>query len=96
MPKAVWNGKTIAEAPENEIHLVEGNVYFPPSAVRQEFLRPSNTHSTCPWKGVASYYDVVVDGQVNRDAAWYYPETSALAERIKGHVAFWHGVQVEG
>lgn len=95
MPKAIWNNQVIAEAPASEIQRVEGNVYFPPSAVKREFLRPSETHSTCAWKGLASYYDVVVDGKVNKDAAWYYPETSAMAARIKGYVAFWHGVQVE-
>lgn len=95
MPKAIWNNQVIAEAPASEIHRVEGNVYFPRSAVKQEFLRPSDTHSTCVWKGSASYYDVVVDGQVNKDAAWYYPETSTMAARIKDHVAFWRGVRVE-
>lgn len=95
MPKAIWNNQILAEAPATEIHRVEGNVYFPSSAVRREFLRPSETHSTCVWKGVASYYDVVVDGRVNKDAAWYYPDTSAMAASIKDHVAFWHGVRVE-
>lgn len=69
---------------------------LPPSAVKQEFLQPSETHSTCPWKGEASYYDVVVDGKVNKDAAWYYPETSSMAARKKSYVAFLHGVQVKG
>lgn len=95
MPKAIWNNQVIAEAPSTEIRRVEGNVYFPPSAVRREFLQPSDTHSTCVWKGVASYYDIIVDGKVNKDAAWYYPETSIMANRIKNHIAFWHGVQVE-
>ncbi|MFZ5503399.1 MAG: DUF427 domain-containing protein [Pseudomonadota bacterium] len=96
MPKAIWNNQVIAEAHASEIQRVEGNVYFPPSAVKREFLRPSETHSTCVWKGLASYYDVVVDGKVNKDAAWYYPETSEMAARLKDHVAFWRGVQVEG
>jgi uncharacterized protein (DUF427 family) len=95
MPRAIWNSQIIAEAPANLIHRIEGNVYFPLSAVKQEFLRPSETHTRCFWKGVASYYDVVVDGQVNEDAAWYYPDPSKMAERIKGYVAFWHGVKVE-
>lgn len=95
MPRAIWNNQVIAEAPVSKIHRVEGNVYFPPSAVKREFLRSSDTHSTCVWKGIASYYDVVVDGQINKDAAWYYPETSAMAARIKGYVAFWRGVRVE-
>jgi uncharacterized protein (DUF427 family) len=95
MPKAIWNNQVIAEAPADEIHRVEGNVYFPIPAVKREYLRPSDTHTTCPWKGIASYYDVVVDGQVNDDAAWYYPEPSSMAANIKNHVAFWHGVKVK-
>jgi uncharacterized protein (DUF427 family) len=95
MPKAIWNNQVIAEAADAEIERVEGNAYFPLAAVKREFLRPSASHTTCPWKGVASYYDVVVDGKVNADAAWYYPEPSAAAANIKDHVAFWHGVQVE-
>ena len=95
MPTAMWNNQIIAEAPAAEIHRVEGNVYFPLSTVKSEFLRPSETRSQCVWKGMASYYDVVVDNQVNKDAAWYYPEPSSMAARIKNHVAFWHGVKVE-
>ena len=93
MARATWNGAVIAES--DRTVEVEGNQYFPPDAIRKELLRPSETHTTCPWKGVASYYDVVVDGQVNRDAAWYYPEPKAAAREIKDHVAFWHGVKVE-
>ncbi len=93
MAKATWNGTVLAESEKYEV--VEGNVYFPPEAVRVERLRASSTHTTCPWKGVASYYDVVVDGQVNKDAAWYYPEPKDAARNIRGHVAFWKGVQVE-
>ena len=95
MPRAIWNNQVIAEAPSNEIHRVEENIYFPPDAVKREFLRPSDTHTTCFWKGTASYYDIVVGGEVNKDAAWYYPDPSAMAARIKDHVAFWHGVKVE-
>ena len=95
MPRAIWNDQVIAEAPGNEIHRVEGNIYFPPAAVKREFLRPSDTHTHCAWKGEASYYNVVVDGMVNEDAAWYYPEPSAMAARIKDYVAFWRGVKVE-
>jgi uncharacterized protein (DUF427 family) len=95
MPKAIWNKQIIAEAPANLIYRVEGNVYFPISAVKQEFLKPSDTHSSCFWKGIASYYHVAVDEHVNENAAWYYPEPSKMAERIKGYVAFWHGVKVE-
>jgi uncharacterized protein (DUF427 family) len=90
MPKAIWNNHMIAEAPANEIHRVEGNVYFPLSAVKREFLRPSDTHTSCVWKGIASYYDVVGD-----QAAWYYPEPSSMVARIKDHVAFWRGVKIE-
>jgi len=75
--------------------VVEGNQYFPPDAVKREYFKPSATHTTCPWKGVASYYDVLVDGETNRDAAWYYPEPKEAARNIKGYVAFWRGVKVE-
>ncbi len=95
MPKAIWNNQVIAEVPASEIHRIEGNLYFPLSAVKQEYLRPSDTHTTCFWKGGASYYDVVVEGKVNEDAAWYYPDPSRMAARIKDHVAFWHGVKAE-
>jgi uncharacterized protein (DUF427 family) len=92
MAKAMWNGAVIAESARFEI--VEGNVYFPPESVRRDCLRPSDTHTTCPWKGVASYYHVEVGGQVNRDAAWFYPQTRPAAKNIEGFVAFWHGVEV--
>jgi uncharacterized protein (DUF427 family) len=94
MARAIWKDRVIAESDRTET--IEGNTYFPPDAVRREHLRPSDTHTVCPWKGTASYYDVVVDGDVNRDAAWYYPEPKDAAKRIAGHVAFWHGVRVEG
>lgn len=93
MARAFWNGTVLAESDRCE--LVEGNHYFPPAAVRREFLRPSSTHTTCGWKGVASYCDVVVNGEVNRDAAWYYPEPKPAAANVKDHVAFWRGVVVE-
>ncbi len=93
MPKATWNGKVVAQSERYES--VEGNVYFPPEAVLREYLQPSETHTTCPWKGVASYYDVVVDGRVNKDAAWYYPSPKPAASNIAGYVAFWHGVEVQ-
>jgi uncharacterized protein (DUF427 family) len=93
MPRATWNGAVLAES--DACVVVEGNRYFAPEAVRREHLRPSATHTTCPWKGVASYYDVVVDGRVNRDAAWYYPDPKPAAEQIRGRIAFWRGVQVE-
>ena len=94
MPKAMWNGTVIAESDRTKV--VEGNQYFPPDSVRREHLRESSTHTTCPWKGVASYYDVVVGGQVNKDAAWYYPTPKDAAKKIAGHVAFWKGVKIEG
>lgn len=93
MAKATWRGVVIAESETFE--LVEGNVYFPPDAVRREHLRASDTHTTCGWKGEASYYDVVVGGEVNRDAAWYYPTPKAAAAQVAGYVAFWRGVEVK-
>jgi uncharacterized protein (DUF427 family) len=95
MARATWHDTVLAEAPAEAIELVEGNVYFPPDAVRSELLRPSETHTVCGWKGTASYYDVMVDGEVNRDAAWYYPSTKDEAKHVEGYVAFWHGVTVE-
>lgn len=91
--KATWKGTVVAESDDTVV--VEGNHYFPADSIGKEHLRPSSTHTTCPWKGVASYYDVLVDGDVNRDAAWYYPEPSAEAASIRGRVAFWKGVRVE-
>jgi uncharacterized protein (DUF427 family) len=93
MAKAVWNGAVLAESERCQV--VEGNQYFPPDAVKREYLRSSASHTVCAWKGTASYYDVVVDGRVNADAAWYYPEPKAAAASIAGWVAFWHGVTVE-
>jgi uncharacterized protein (DUF427 family) len=93
MAKATWNGAVIAES--DSIEVIEGNVYFPRGTVRADFLQPSNTHTTCPWKGEASYFDVVVDGKLNRDAAWHYPEPKPEARKIAGHVAFWRGIVVE-
>ncbi|HVJ53673.1 MAG TPA: DUF427 domain-containing protein [Aliidongia sp.] len=92
MPSALWQGRVIAES--DRFETVEGNIYFPPDAVKREFFRPSDTTSICPWKGTAHYYSVVVDGIENKDAAWYYPEPKAAAENIRDHVAFWHGVTV--
>jgi uncharacterized protein (DUF427 family) len=94
MPKAMWNGAVIAEAPADAVEIVERNVYFPIEAVRQEYLRATQTHTICGWKGTANYYDVVVDGQVNTDAAWYYAEPKDAAKQIAGRVAFWRGVSV--
>ena len=93
MKQASWNGAVIAESEHCEV--VEGNQYFPADAVKREFLRDSTTHSVCPWKGTASYYDLVVNGESNKDAAWYYPEPKSAAVTIKGYIAFWKGVKVE-
>ncbi len=90
--KAIWNDTIIAES--NDVVNVEGNAYFPPQSVKKEYLVSSNTHSVCPWKGKASYYSLSVNGKINTDAAWYYPEPSDLARNIKGHIAFWKGVQI--
>ncbi|MGR8980592.1 MAG: DUF427 domain-containing protein [Gammaproteobacteria bacterium] len=92
MATAKWNGKTLAES--DDFETVEGNVYFPRNALKKEYFRESSHTSTCPWKGVAHYYDVCVDGKVNADAAWYYPEPKEAASRIKDHVAFWKGIEV--
>ncbi|MBD1910858.1 MULTISPECIES: DUF427 domain-containing protein [unclassified Leptolyngbya] len=93
MPRATWNGAVLAES--DRCVVVEGNQYFPPDALHSEYFQPSDTHTTCPWKGFASYYNVVVDGKVNKDAAWYYPTPKDAAKQITGHIAFWRGVQVE-
>jgi uncharacterized protein (DUF427 family) len=93
MPKAVWKGVVIAESDATVV--VEGNQYFPPDSVHREYLKPSKTTSQCPWKGLASYYDVEVNGERNPDAAWYYPQPNAAAQHIKDHIAFWKGVRVE-
>ena len=91
--KATWNGKIIAES---DITInIENNHYFPKESVKMEFLRKAETHTTCPWKGVASYYDIVVDGKENINAAWYYPEPKEPAKQIKNYIAFWKGVTIE-
>lgn len=90
--KATWQGKTLAES--NDTVVVEGNHYFPADSLRREFFDNSDTHTTCPWKGEASYYHITVEGEVNRDAAWYYPDPKAAAAEIKDRVAFWKGVAV--
>lgn len=93
MAKAIWNGAVLAESAHTE--LVEGNHYFPPNSLNREYFVNSSHHTTCPWKGVASYYTIEVDGQKNENAAWYYPDPKAAASNIKNHVAFWRGVQVK-
>ena len=92
MAKASWNGAILAESEKYEV--VEGNIYFPASTINKEYFSDSETHTTCPWKGEARYYNVEVDGEVNNDAAWYYPQTKDAAKNIEGKVAFWRGVEV--
>jgi uncharacterized protein (DUF427 family) len=93
MPKATWNGAVVAESDRCEV--VEGNQYFPADSIKREYFKESSTHTTCPWKGVASYYTLEVDGQENKDAAWYYPTPKDAAKNITGYIAFWKGVKVE-
>jgi uncharacterized protein (DUF427 family) len=90
--KATWHGTTLAESDATVV--VEGNHYFPPESVNAEYFSDSPTHSTCPWKGEASYKTIAVDGETNADAAWYYPEPKEAAAEIKDHYAFWKGVEV--
>lgn len=90
--KAIWNGQVLAESEDTVV--VEGNHYFPPQSINKDLFQESATHTVCPWKGTASYYTLDVEGTQNKDAAWYYPETSELAKNIKGYVAFWKGVEV--
>jgi uncharacterized protein (DUF427 family) len=93
MAKAKWEGVTLAES--DRCVVVEGNQYFPPESLQNQYFVPNDTHTVCPWKGKASYYDVVVEGKKNPSAAWYYPAPSAAAKQIKDHVAFWKGVKIE-
>jgi uncharacterized protein (DUF427 family) len=90
--KAIWNETLIAESDDTVV--VEGNHYFPHDAIMREYFSPSATNTVCGWKGTASYYDVTVNGETNRDAAWYYPETKDAAKEIENYVAFWKGVKV--
>jgi len=91
--KAIWNNAVLAESDKTIV--IEGNHYFPRDAINKEYFHESSTHSICPWKGTASYYDVVVEGSTNKDAAWYYPEIKPAAHEIRDYIAFWHGVKVE-
>jgi uncharacterized protein (DUF427 family) len=93
MTQAIWNGVIIAESEHTE--KVEGNHYFPPDTIKKEYFQENKMHTVCAWKGVASYFDVVVDDQVNMGAAWYYPDPKPAAENIKDHVAFWRGVTIK-
>ncbi len=92
MPIAKWNGKVIAET--DKFETVEGNIYFPRSTIKAEYFKESAHSTTCPWKGLASYFDVEVDGKLNENAAWFYPDPKPAAANIKDHVAFWKGVEV--
>ncbi|MCP5098764.1 MAG: DUF427 domain-containing protein [Chloroflexi bacterium] len=92
MAKAIWNGIVLAESDHTEI--VEGNHYFPPESINREYFQNSSQQSICPWKGTASYYNIIVNGDVNKGAAWYYPSPKSAAKQIAKHVAFWKGVQV--
>ena len=94
MVKAVWKDVVLAQSDKTIV--VEGNHYFPTDAINWAYFAPSETHTVCPWKDTASYYQVTVGGQVNRDAAWYYPEPKPAAANVKGYIAFWRGVRVEG
>lgn len=93
MAKAVWNGVVLAES--DQTVMVEGNHYFPPDAINKDYFRPSDMHTTCHWKGLASYYNVEAGGKTNPNAAWYYPTPKDAAKEITGYIAFWKGVQVE-
>lgn len=90
--KAIYNGEIIAES--NDTVVIEGNHYFPPSSLKKEFFKQSSKHSTCPWKGLASYYNIEVNGKINNDAAWFYPNPSERAKGIAGYIAFWKGVEI--
>ncbi|MFQ5665482.1 MAG: DUF427 domain-containing protein [Candidatus Binatia bacterium] len=93
MPRAIWNGVVLAQSDRCEV--VEGNQYFPPSTVNRSYLKESATQTVCAWKGTASYYDIVVNGEANKNAAWYYRDPKDAAKQIKDHVVFWRGVKVE-
>ena len=93
MPKAMWNGVVLASS--DRCAVVEGNQYFPPDSIDRRYFKASDTHTVCSWKGTASYYDIVVNGQTNKDAAWCYPAPKDAAQEIAGYVAFWRGVTVE-
>lgn len=91
--KAIWNGQVVAESDATIV--IENNHYFPSNTIKKEYFKESSTHTVCPWKGTASYYTLEVEGDENKDAAWYYPSASHLAKNIEGYVAFWKGVKVE-
>jgi uncharacterized protein (DUF427 family) len=90
--KAIWNDEVVANS--NETIVVEGNHYFPPTSLNEQFFKKSEKHTVCSWKGTASYYDLEVNGQSNKDSAWYYPEPKSAANNIAGYIAFWKGVKI--
>ncbi len=90
--KAIYKNTILAES--NDTIVIEGNHYFPPDSIKKEYFQESDTYSTCPWKGKAGYYNTIVNGEINRDSAWYYPEPKEAAKEIKNYVAFWKGVEV--
>ncbi len=90
--KAIWNNHVIAQS--DKTIKIEGNQYFPPDSIKKEFFKETETHTTCPWKGVASYFSLEVDGKENKDAAWFYPEPKNMAKAIRKHIAFWKGVEI--
>ena len=92
MAKAIWNGKVVAES--DRIEVVEGNIYFPPEALKREYFADSNHTSICPWKGTAGYFSLTVDGKTNQNAAWFYTDPKPAAANIKSFLAFWRGVEV--
>ncbi|MEB0032800.1 DUF427 domain-containing protein [Undibacterium sp. RTI2.1] len=94
MPKAIWNGAIIAQATDEEVEIVESNIYFPPNKVNAEYLKNSAHHTVCGWKGTADYYSLEVDGKINENAAWLYRTPKDAAKQIAGFIAFWKGVQV--
>jgi uncharacterized protein (DUF427 family) len=91
--KAIWKGTVIAKS--DDVEEIEGNIYFPLDSLRKEYILESNTHSSCPWKGKASYFHIMVEGEINEDAAWYYPQPNTGAEILKNRVAFWKGVEIK-
>ncbi len=93
MTKAIWNDTVLAQS--NDTIVIDGNHYFPPDSVNKQYLKESNKHTSCPWKGTANYYDIEVNEQINRDAAWFYPNAKEKAKHFENYVAFWRGVKVE-
>ena len=93
MTKAIWNSVVLAES--DSIQKIENNIYFPPDSINKEFLKESTTKTVCHWKGIANYFNIEVEGKINKDAAWSYLSTKDKAKNIEGHIAFWKGVKIE-